>query len=519
MRSIALSLLAGVLVVAGFPPFNWAPVAWAGVALWLYAWRTASSARVAAWSGFAGGAVFFGGLFWWLVNVELIAFWPLVIVQSLFVAFPAWAAWTLRPARHWQWVMGVAGAWGLAEAARVRAPFGGFPWGVIGLTVDLTPLRPSAQWIGATGWSVVIVAVAAVAVLAVVADVSLPHSLLVPGLAVALGVAGLFFPATPGGPTLSVVVVQGNSPCPGSSCPNERLTIFENHLALTRALEPGTYDLVIWPESATGFASDPISRPEFAELIAAEARRLDAYVLVGGDRPAGDRKFINANLLFDPTGTLVAEYRKTHPVPFGEYVPLRRLLEWIPALDRVPRDMVRGDGPVTLQVEGQPVGSVISYEGAFARYPRAAVRAGAGLVVVATNEASFGDSPAADQFIAMSRLRAAENGVDVIHAAVTGKSAILHADGSVDGPTRLFTSEVLPGRVSVRTAGPTLYTRWGDWLQALAAVAFLAIVAVRVLGSQRAADVPAGRPVPVVPRAGKGGRPPYGGLPSRPEGP
>jgi apolipoprotein N-acyltransferase len=138
--------------------------------------------------------------------------------------------------------------------------------------------------------------------------------------------------------------------------------------------------------------------------------------------------------------------------------------------------MVRGFGPVTFDLADATIGSVISYEGAFSRYPRASVRAGAQAVVVATNQASFGDGPASDQFLAMSRMRAAELGVDIVHAAVTGKSAVLHADGRVDGPTGLFTSEVLTARVRVRDAGLTPYARLGDWVQALSVVAGMAVL-------------------------------------------
>ena len=58
-----------------------------------------------------------------------------------------------------------------------------------------------------------------------------------------------------------------------------------------------------------------------------------------GDRPISDTEWINANVVFDETGAIVTEYRKRHPVPFGEYIPARPLFDWIPELRRVPRDM------------------------------------------------------------------------------------------------------------------------------------------------------------------------------------
>ena len=112
----------------------------------------------------------------------------------------------------------------------------------------------------------------------------------------------MMFPATADGPEMRISIVQGNRPCPGGRCPNERLIIFENHLELSRTIPAGSVDLVVWPESSTGFSTDPITRPEYAEMIGAEARRIGAPFIVGGDRPVGDDQFINANLVFDETG-------------------------------------------------------------------------------------------------------------------------------------------------------------------------------------------------------------------------
>jgi apolipoprotein N-acyltransferase len=70
-------------------------------------------------------------------------------------------------------------------------------------------------------------------------------------------------------------------------------------------------------------------------------------------------------------------------------------------------------------------------------------------------------------------MRAAELGMDVIHAAVTGKSTLITEGGVVGPTTALAEATVLTGTVSLRNAGPTLYTRWGDWLQVIA-ISFLA---------------------------------------------
>src|SRR5690606_5235943 len=95
--------------------------------------------------------------------------------------------------------------------------------------------------------------------------------------------------------------------------------------------------------------ADPVNNPEVGEAIGDQARRIGAPMLVGGDRTVDDTHWVNANVYFDANGVIVGEYRKQHGVPFGEYVPWRPVFGWIPALDRVPRDMIPGDGPVVFE--------------------------------------------------------------------------------------------------------------------------------------------------------------------------
>ena len=281
----------------------------------------------------------------------------------------------------------------------------------------------------------------------------------------------------PGGETevlagVEAAIVQGSTPCPFEHCPpDERLRTFQQHLELTRTIEPGSVFLVVWSEGSTGgLNADPVQNPEVGAAIAEEARRIGAWFLVGSDRPLSDTHWENVNIVFNPEGEIVGEYQKQHPVPFGEYIPFRPLFDWIPELDQVPRDMVPGEGPVVFDLgDGLMMGSVISFEGGFSRYPRQHVVAGADFIVVATNEGSYGTTPGSDQFIGMTRMRAAELGLDVVHAAVTGKSTFIDSYGAYGQTTGLGTEEVLYGVV---TAGrtPSIYARTGDVVMIAAAL-------------------------------------------------
>ncbi len=139
--------------------------------------------------------------------------------------------------------------------------------------------------------------------------------------------------------------------------------------------------------------------------------------------------------------------------------------------------MIRGTEPLVYDLPEGILGSVTSFEGAFARIVRSESREGAELLAVLSNEGSYGRTEASDQFIGLTRMRAAETGTPVIHAAITGKSLFIDADGSLsEERTRLFVPTVIIGEVSWRTAGQTLYVRVGDWLQLLAIAAGIAAV-------------------------------------------
>jgi apolipoprotein N-acyltransferase len=248
--------------------------------------------------------------------------------------------------------------------------------------------------------------------------------------------------------------------------------------------------LVVWPEGSTGFNVDPVLDPEVGEAISQQAARIGTVLLAGGDRPVSDTEWINANVVWNADGELVGEYRKRHPVPFGEYVPARDFFGWIPDLSRVPRDMIRGDGPAVFEVGEGTFGSVISFESSFARYSREHVREGAQLIVVATSQASYPYSNASDQLIGMTRMRSAELGVDVIHGSVTGRSTLITDGGVVGERTGLAEITSLAGVVQLRDEGLTLYARLGDWCQ-LVGIAWVVDRGVRALLRRSGRDAPA----------------------------
>lgn len=217
---------------------------------------------------------------------------------------------------------------------------------------------------------------------------------------------------------------------------------------------------MLWPEDVVDVEGPVEATPQGAEL-ASLARRLRATLVVGVVEGAGPRRFRNAALAFGPDGTVLGRYDKVHRVPFGEYVPARRLLSRVVDLSRVPRDALAGHGPGLLGTPSGPLGVLLSYEVFFADRARAAVRAGGQLLVVPTNAASFTGRQIPAQQVAAARLRARETGRFLLQAAPTGYSAVITPTGQVVARSRLGEPAVLQADVGSRF-GHTPYVRMGD---------------------------------------------------------
>ena len=480
---LLLALIGGLVSAFAFPGFGPGLLIVPGIALVLWGLRAANSRLHGMFIGAIYAFSFFTTVMWWSIELGLIALIPLAVVQSLYFCFFGWWLAGHRKASPGLWAGYAVGVWALTELIRYHFPFSGLEWGGAGYALSgLAPVRAGAALIGTSGWTVLIVGVAATLVIAVRAMFGrekwswwLPVPLAAPALVIAAALGLQVAVATDVGEPTPVAIVQGSTPCPYEKCPpDERLRTFQQHLELTGEIEPGSVDLVVWAEGSTGsFNADPVQNEEVGEAIGAEARRIGAWFLVGSDRPISDENWINANVVFDDNGDFVGEYQKQQGVPFGEFIPFRPLFDWIPDLSQVPRDMVPGDGPVVFEFPGFGLGSVISFEGSFARYARQHVRAGADVLVVATNEGSYDRTPVSDQLIGMTRMRAAELGVPVIHSAVTGKSVVIDHEGQLSSEiSGLGSSEIIYGSVQPANS-TTFYSLTGDLLMYLAVASIL----------------------------------------------
>jgi len=479
MVPIALVAASSVLMWAAFPPIGFGPLAFVAPVPLFLAVRMVERPVHAISLGFGWGAAFFGLLLNWLMVLGFVAWFPLAIVMGAFTAGFAFVIWIFRLWPAWRWWLIAVGGWMAMEFIRGRFPFGGFPWGDIGYpAAGLPGAIGSVQWIGPSGWSVLAVAFAAGVALVIENHRNWRMAVDAGSIIVLLIIGGALFAPTPSAQVWRTAIVQGGSPCPQTRCQNENQRIFEQHLELTKSIPEGTVEFVVWPENSTGTPYEPENNDAVRGAIAEQARRLDAYFLVSGTRIDGEDNFYNVNILYSPDGVKVGEYLKRHPVPFGEYVPLRGLFDFVPQLDRVPRDMIRGTEAVVFPTEQGGLGSVISFEGSFARSMRSTAKAGAQAMVVTTNTSSYGKSPATDQAIGMVKVNAAAIGLDTVYASITGKSTFIEGNGSVGETTEQLEELVLYGSIQYNADVPTVWVRFGDWLAILAMIGAAAALAV-----------------------------------------
>ena len=481
-----IAVAGGLLGVAAFPRFGVWPLAFGSVGLLSVA-LDRRSIRTAAWLGYLYGLAFFIPLLSWTgIYVGPFPWLLLAAAEAVFMAAMACALTLVQRARFAP--LWIGAVWVLQEAARDRLPFGGFPWGRLAFSQDDAPTR----WFVALGGAPLLSFVVALGggALAVAlrgrASVRPRVRATAVALAVALPCIGalLSVPLHPSANRhTTVALVQGSVPDLGLKFEDRAGQVLDNHvqqtLALAAEISAGRMprpDLVVWPEDASDL--DPFQDPTVYAKIDSTVRAIGVPVLVGAilNGPGATHRR-NVGILWSPQTGPGDEYTKRHPVPFAEYIPLRGIASKVSSdVNLVTQDMVAGTGNGLLTGGPYPVGDVICFEVAYDDLVRSSVSAGAELLVVQTNNATFGHTAETYQQLAMSRLRAVESGRAVLQVSTTGVTAVIRPDGTVQSESgALFTPDIIDVGVPLRSA-LTLATRLGAIPEAL--LALLAMTAI-----------------------------------------
>ncbi|MEV4334019.1 apolipoprotein N-acyltransferase [Streptomyces sp. NPDC049597] len=504
----AAAVAAGALPALALPEPSLWWFAYVALVPWLLLLRSAPTGRRALLEGWLGGIGFMIAVHHWLLPSLHVFLLVLAALLGLL-----WAPWGLlvrfmtggspSAARAAASLAVVPSGWLMIELVRSWEGLGG-PWGLLGASQwDVPPALRLASVGGVWLVSLLVLAVnTAVALLVAVERARAPAVAGVVVCATAAGSAWAWTPQPRESAPMRIAVVQPGVVAGAESVQRR----FDRGEELTRDLarREKALDLVVWGESSVG--ADLRARPDLADRLASLSRDVGAPVLVNVDArsetASGPAGIYKSSVLVGPTGLTGDRYDKMRLVPFGEYVPARSVLGWVTSVGKAAgEDRIRGTVPVVMtlpagQGPGLRVGPLVCFESAFPDMSRRLVRDGAQVLVAQSATSTFQESWAPEQHASLAALRAAETGRPMVHATLTGVSAVFDAHGqTVDGPLSTETSGAAVYETP-RATGATLYVRFGDWA-VYAALAVLAVLAAAE-GSRairRPAPGPSVRPV------------------------
>lgn len=494
LPQVSVATVAGMALCLSFPPFGWWYLAF--VAFALLSWvLTRESTTVAGGFGYGlmFGLAFYLPLLPWISG--LVGAIPWIALSALEALFPAlFGALAVVVRRLPGWPLWFAALWAVQEWLKSTVPFGGFPWGAVAFGQTDGPFLSVVQVGGAPllSFAVVLVGFSMAAITLEIAKwwrlgatrTAATPAVVLPGacITVILLLTALTWPqvrhsgvGADDEHAITVAAVQGNVPRLGLEFNAQRRAVLDNHVRETlrlaqdvragRAPQPM---FVVWPENSSDI--DPLANPDARAEISAAAATINAPILVGSvvaasghspDNPVSS----NSVIVWNPQTGPGERHDKQIVQPFGEYLPWRSFFSRLsPYADRAGY-FIPGSGDGVVHPAGVPVGIATCWEVIFDRATREAVRSGAQLLTVPTNNATF-DEAMSEQQLAFARLRAVEHDRYVVVAGTTGISAVIAPDGRELARTAFFEPAYLDTQVRLKTQ-LTAATRWAPLVEGL----------------------------------------------------
>ncbi len=448
----ALVVAGGLALALAFPKTNAAWLAPFGAAALFLSWRRASWKRAFVLGWFAGMIFFLISMSWFgnTVGAYLGPFAPLVVVipaawQALYFG-AAGAATAIAAARVPAWAAPLACAAAFTAFEWMRSVgFFGAPFWQLGYTQAGTPLNVIAAYAGNFGITFVIVLLGAYAADAFARRTLTAFAVAAGSVVAAVGIAWLLWPARGAArPTMRVAAIQGNISQSLKWTPGAVLTAIQRYTAQTAAIASFHPQLIVWPETviAEVLNDDPVTMARFERL----AHTLDTTLVVGAQR-SSDGKFYNSMYVFTPEGGQAPAYDKRQLVPFAEAFPAKSALSWLPHVRDLGGEFAGGTVDAVYTTTPLSFAPLICWESAFADLAHARVRNGAQILVIATDDAWFGQTAGPYMHAQIAQIRAIEYGMWVVRAAATGVSGIIAPTGQYIARTKLDTQAAVTGLV------------------------------------------------------------------------
>ena len=265
------------------------------------------------------------------------------------------------------------------------------------------------------------------------------------------------------GHTVRASIIQGNIEQDKKWEPEYQQTVIDIYRKLSLQAVSSSPSLIIWPETSVPFFFG--SEQKYTGQLLEFQQGLNAYLLFGSvlikDNSKDNVLLSNSAVLLDKDGMVSAVYDKIHLVPFGEYIPLKKLLFFLDKLVVGIGDYVQGDQYIRAETPFGGFASIICYEVIFPGLVRKFYTRGGDFIVNLTNDAWFGNTKGPYQHFNMSVFRAIENRKPLIRAANTGISGFIDSNGRILVTTQLFKETVLTGDITTDSTR-SFYTKYGD---------------------------------------------------------
>jgi len=479
ISDLVFAALGGAAAAAAFPKWELPFLAWIAL-IPLLGVLSRPGARKPFVVGWAAGAVFYGVLLYWIPAVPShYAGMPAVLSAGVYLLLIlvlglSWALWAelfvaIRRRRPIAAFVAAPLLWIGVEYLLTHV-LTGFPWGLLGISQyrNLAFIQISAVT-GVYGVSFVLVLFQSLFVLSIRTARRGPFAAAMILMAlVHLGGYLALGRVVPGADSFRGAVIQGNVPSDvywSQTGADRIMTLFEEHVDLTRRATEAGAKFVAWPEFTVPlcFSCDDPLYKSFAGVLSGFVEETGATLLVGSNEQTGppeDKRYFNSSLCLSP-GRAVTSYAKMHLVPFGEYTPYKAILGFVEKVSHAIGELTPGAGPALHAFGPTRFGTPICYEAIFPDLVRRFVKAGAGFLVTITNDGWYGRSSAPYQHFAAAVFRAVENRRFLLRAATTGISGVVDPYGRVLARTEIGVRTFLAETVTPRS-DLTFYARFGD---------------------------------------------------------
>jgi len=476
-KELFLCSLSAVLLILSFPNFNLEFLAWFGFVPLLFVAKSKSKGEAFLFS-YLAGVVFWFGIVYWLIHVTFPGMVVLVLYLALYFGFFGLIISTYSLQLTAYSLLFIPSVWVLLEYIRGRL-FTGFPWALLGYSQYLNlPVIQIADITGVWGVSFLVMMVNVAIYTAIsckLSAVSKKQKYILPILLMFITVAYGYFKIyslqlKTYGLKLKISVIQANIPQQLKWDKSSRDFIMDRYFGVSKEALKDMPDLMVWPEAALPVVLE--DEPVYYESVKDFIKESKATLLFGAVT-LRDNFYYNSALLTSQQGRLLSRYDKLHLVPFGEYIPLRKVLSFLETV--VPIGDFSFGKEYTLfkipnsksQIPNQ-FAVLICFEDLFPGLSREFVKRGADFLINITNDAWFKKTASPYQHLSASVFRAVENRVYLVRAANTGVSGFIAPTGKIISlvadrfGSNIFISGYKTQEIFLSGQAFSFYTRYGN---------------------------------------------------------